>query len=110
MPKSAAGLEVDSLCFVCADFKRNATFAVSRLINVNLYQLMCHVMQLRPLPHNGTWSNVCDVLANSEACADGPYRGGGGGGDSSMAMTSWRQDAAGFALMIVVALVSIVLC
>ena len=87
-----------------ADFKRNAKFGVGRLLNVNLYQLMCHVMQLVPLPHNGTWSNVCDALVSSDACVKGPYQG-----VVSMAMTSWRQDAAGFGLMMVVAIVSIAL-
>ena len=59
-----------------ADFKSNAMFGVRRLPNVNVYQLMCHVMQLNAAPHNGTWSNVCDALADKNACADGPYSGG----------------------------------
>lgn len=41
---------------------------------MNLYQLMCHVMKLKAAPHNGTWTTVCDALADSEACKDGPYQ------------------------------------
>ena len=58
------------------DFKRNVTFRERFMPNVNVYQLMCHVMQLVPQPNNGTWSYVCDGLAISRACADGPYTGG----------------------------------
>jgi len=42
-------------------------------MNVNVYQLMCHVMRLKPAPHNGTWSNVCDALVDPDACDKGPY-------------------------------------
>jgi ectonucleotide pyrophosphatase/phosphodiesterase family protein 6 len=55
------------------DFKRNATFNIGRLPNVNVYGLFCDVMKLVPSPHNGTWSNVCDGLANEGACSRGPY-------------------------------------
>jgi len=48
---------------------------VDKFVNVDLYQLMCHVMQLTPAPHNGTWSNVCDTLADADACDKGPYPG-----------------------------------
>lgn len=86
------------------DFKRNAKFGVGRLPNVNVYQLMCHVMQLVPAPHNGTWSKVCDALSDNDACVDGPYSG-----SVSMAITSRRQDAAGFSLTIIFAAVATVL-
>ena len=83
-------------CFsVCADFKNGA--GVDKFENVNLYQLMCHVMQLSPAPHNGSWPNVCGALADADACDDGPYPG-------STAVTSWRLDASGFSLMIAVAI------
>jgi len=32
-------------------------------------------MQLTPAPQNGTWSNVCDTLADADACDKGPYPG-----------------------------------
>jgi len=77
---------------VCTDFKSGATFKAGRFVNVHLYQLMCHVMQLKAAPHNGTWSTVCDALADTDACEDGPYSG-----TTSM--------AASFSLIIVVAVV-----
>ena len=35
---------------LCADFKRGAKLRVRELMNVNAYQLMCHVMQLEAQP------------------------------------------------------------
>jgi len=60
--------------YVCADFKRGTKFEVSQLSNVDLYQLMCHVMQLEAAPHNGTWANVCDALLDDDTCSEGPYK------------------------------------
>jgi len=80
-------------------------FGVRRLPNVNVYQLMCHVMQLNAAPHNGTWSNVCDALADENACTDGPYSGG-----TSVATTARRQDVVmGLSLTIAFAAVAILL-
>ena len=67
-------------------------------MNVNAYQLMCHVMQMKALPHNGTWSNVCDSLKDSKACVGGPF---------SAAMTSWRHDAVAFSFVIPAAFIAI---
>jgi len=66
----------DKICllFCFVDFKSNTTLKIGRLPNVNLYQLMCHVMQLVPAPNNGTWSAVCDGLADDEACTKGAWR------------------------------------
>lgn len=80
------------------DFKRNTKFAVSRLPNVNVYQLMCHVTQLVPLAHNGTWSSVCNALLDDDACVNGPY-----GEVVSMATrASWQQNVVSFNLIIVI--------
>ena len=49
------------------DFKKNVTKRPIR--NVNLYQMMCRLTNLVPAPHNGTWSEVCDLLADDGACA-----------------------------------------
>jgi len=62
-------------------------------------------MQLAPQPHNGTWSNVCDVLVDANACGEGPYTTTSAPG----AAGSWRQDAAGFTAAIIVAIVAIFL-
>jgi len=88
--------------FVCTDFKRGATFEAGRLMNVNVYQLMCHVMQLEAAPHNGTWSNVCDSLVDPGACHRGPYPG-----VVSLSASLWRQDAGGRFLVITVALATV---
>jgi len=78
---------------VYTDFKSGARFKNGRFVNVHLYQLMCHVMQLKAAPHNGTWSTVCDGLVDPDACEDGPYSG-----TTSM--------AASFSLIIIVAVVA----
>jgi len=85
------------------DFRRNATLGAGRIVNVDVYQLMCHVMQLTPAPHNGSWPNVCDALADTDACDDGPYHPGPA---VSRAVTSRRQDAAGVFPAIAITLLS----
>ena len=93
------------ILFLRVDFKRGAKFQVGELRNVNAYQLMCHVMQLVPQPHNGTWSDACDGLADVDACGEGPYTTT----SNPNAAGSWRQDAAGFTAAIIVAIVAILL-
>ena len=90
---------VGRIFVLSADFRRNITFRVSRLANVNVYQLMCHVMQLVPQPHNGTWSSVCDALTDGDACVKGPYNGG---------VSLQRQNVADFSLMMT--LTSLIIC
>jgi len=82
-----------------ADFRRNATFKIGRLANVNVYQLMCHVMQLVPQPHNGTWSSVCDTLTDIDACIKGAYNSG---------VSLQRHDVADLSLMMTVT--SLIIC
>jgi hypothetical protein len=53
------------------DFRRNATFKIGNVSVVDVYQLMGHVMRMTLKPHNGTWENVCDGLANKSACDNG---------------------------------------
>ncbi|KAJ8302299.1 hypothetical protein KUTeg_021286 [Tegillarca granosa] len=44
------------------DFKVN--YGAKPFANVNLYQLMCHLLGLTPAPNNGTWSTVSDMLVD----------------------------------------------
>ncbi|KAK3083730.1 hypothetical protein FSP39_002190 [Pinctada imbricata] len=41
-------------------FKKNVVHRPIR--NVELYQIMCHILGIKPAPNNGTWSNVKDML------------------------------------------------
>ncbi|XP_076455734.1 glycerophosphocholine cholinephosphodiesterase ENPP6-like [Babylonia areolata] len=44
--------------------------SVERLRNVDLYQVMCHALSIRPSPHNGTRSDVTPLLTSSEDADD----------------------------------------
>ncbi len=46
-----------------SDFKVNYT--QKGLENVNLYQVMCHILGISPLPHNGTWSLIEGMLKDT---------------------------------------------
>lgn len=45
--------------------KKNAK--TKPLNTVDIYQLMCHVLEIKPSPNNGTWSHVDDILADTSS-------------------------------------------
>ena len=49
-------------CFVCSlkGFKKG--YEAQGFENIQLYQLMCHLMNVQASPHNGTWAVVKDML------------------------------------------------
>lgn len=49
------------------DFKKNYTS--KPFPNIELYQLMCHVLGVIPNPNNGTWSNVAPLLLHPGTAA-----------------------------------------
>lgn len=48
------------LFFFILAFKGN--FTNKPIANIELYQIMCHILGLKPNAHNGTWSNVADMM------------------------------------------------
>ena len=34
--------------------------------NVELYQIMCHILGIKPSSHNGTWSHVAGMLVTDD--------------------------------------------
>ena len=44
------------------NFKENYT--IDSLRNVNLYQIMCALLNITPSPHNGTWSEISQILVD----------------------------------------------
>jgi len=54
-------------------FKRNYKFTEA-LPNVNIYSLMCHILNLTPAPNNGSLLHVRHMLV------DGPNKGSNGSG------------------------------
>ncbi|XP_041372147.1 glycerophosphocholine cholinephosphodiesterase ENPP6-like [Gigantopelta aegis] len=44
------------------DFRTNVK--VDKLNNVNLYQVMCGIIGVGPRPHNGSWSDVVNLVAD----------------------------------------------
>lgn len=48
------------LFFFILAFKEN--FTNKPIANIELYQIMCHILGLKPNAHNGTWSNVADMM------------------------------------------------
>ncbi|XP_061166536.1 glycerophosphocholine cholinephosphodiesterase ENPP6-like [Saccostrea echinata] len=46
------------------EFKKNYTS--KPFYNVELYQLMCKILQVNPNHHNGTWSNVSPMLSQQD--------------------------------------------
>lgn len=48
------------LFFFILAFKGNLTN--KPIANIELYQIMCHILGLKPNAHNGTWSNVADMM------------------------------------------------
>ena len=51
------------------DFKRG--YKQKGIVNVHLYQLMCHVLGLTPAPHNGSWQLVQDMLRHHQGAPTG---------------------------------------
>lgn len=47
------------------DFK--AGFRTDTLRAIDLYQVMCFVLDIRPSPHNGTWNSVSSIFTRSSA-------------------------------------------
>lgn len=41
-------------------FKGN--FTNKPIAIIELYQIMCHILELKPNAHNGTWSNVAEMM------------------------------------------------
>ncbi|GFU52964.1 hypothetical protein NPIL_203881 [Nephila pilipes] len=50
------------------DFRTGLTTKPVEIID--LYNIMCHILKIDPLPNNGTWDNVVPML---RTIADGPY-------------------------------------
>lgn len=46
------------------DFKRN--YRIKPFLNIQLYQIMCRILNITPQPHNGTWSEVKDMLIGEQ--------------------------------------------
>ncbi|XP_022345085.2 glycerophosphocholine cholinephosphodiesterase ENPP6-like [Crassostrea virginica] len=47
------------------EFKKN--YISKPFYNVELYQLMCSILEVRPNPNNGTWSNISPMLLKPES-------------------------------------------
>lgn len=47
------------------DFRRSFVAPPMRVVDV--YNIMCHVAGMKPLPNNGSWSNVASMLNNEAA-------------------------------------------
>ncbi|KAJ8321438.1 hypothetical protein KUTeg_001010, partial [Tegillarca granosa] len=47
-------------------------YRIKPFANVNLYQMMCHLLGITPAPHNGTWSTVSDMLIDSQISSSEP--------------------------------------
>lgn len=46
-------------------FKKN--FTNGPLANIEVYQIMCKVLGIQPNAHNGTWSNVANMMMMESA-------------------------------------------
>lgn len=46
--------------FFILAFKGN--FTNKPIAIIELYQIMCHILELKPNAHNGTWSNVAEMM------------------------------------------------
>lgn len=46
--------------FFILAFKGN--FTNKPIAIIELYQIMCHILGLKPNAHNGTWSNVAEMM------------------------------------------------
>lgn len=53
-------------CFV-SDFKTN--FRAAPIRSVDVYNVMCKVAGIQPLPNNGSWSRVACMLKNNAILA-----------------------------------------
>ncbi|KAJ8306811.1 hypothetical protein KUTeg_014895 [Tegillarca granosa] len=61
--------------FLVADngwFILTTNYRIKPFANVNLYQMMCHLLGITPAPHNGTWSTVSDMLIDNEISSSEP--------------------------------------
>ena len=45
---------------IFSGFKKN--FVAKGFPNVDMYQIMCRILNIKPRPNNGTWNNVKDML------------------------------------------------
>ena len=71
--KSNDPARADFLCsFLRPGFR--AGYKQGPMEMVDIYQVLTHLLEIEPLPHNGTWSTVRPML--SQAAALGPAAGG----------------------------------
>ncbi len=53
------------MAFYFSDFKKG--YKKGGFENIEVYQVLCHVMGLEASPHNGTWSHIADILEPSDS-------------------------------------------
>ena len=69
LPLSALGGDRDNLsaCLSLSDFKSN--FRAAPIRSVDVYNVMCSVAGITPLPNNGSWSRVVCMLKDPVSSA-----------------------------------------